>query len=102
MKFWLLFPLLTSTIGISAQSVSTLMGARANGMGYASACLIDEWGLLNNIAGIASIESPTAVFAYDLKPMLPGANRIASAVSWPVKFGVLGGGVFRFGDDFVQ
>ncbi|MBL7844845.1 MAG: hypothetical protein KF846_02065 [Cyclobacteriaceae bacterium] len=81
------------------QSVSTLMGARANGMGYASSSLFDEWGIFNNVAGMAKTDQPTAVFAYDLRPLLPGANRIATAISWPVEFGVFSGGVFRFGDD---
>ncbi len=100
MKYWLIpffVILLTSSLG--AQSVSTLMGARANGMGYSSSSLFDAWGLFNNVAGLAKTDHPTAVFAHDLRPLLPGANRTAAAFSWPVKFGVLGGGVFRFGDD---
>lgn len=75
------------------------MGARANGMGYASSTLFDAWGVFNNVAGLAKLDQPSAVFGYDHRPLLPGANRTAAAVSWPLKFGVLGGGVFRFGDD---
>ena len=37
---------------ISAQSVSTLIGARANALGYASSCIQDEWSLFNNVAGM--------------------------------------------------
>ncbi|MBX2945987.1 MAG: hypothetical protein KF725_09140 [Cyclobacteriaceae bacterium] len=82
-----------------SQSVSTLMGARANGMGYNSAALFDTWSLFNNVAGLTKTEHPTAAFSYDLRPLLPGANRTAATCTWPVKFGVIGGGVFRFGDD---
>jgi hypothetical protein len=82
-----------------AQSVSTLMGGRANGMGYASATLFDEWGMFNNIAGIAKIESTTASFAYDLHPSLVGANRTAALIAHPFKIGVVGVGAYRFGDN---
>lgn len=91
--------LMLFTHRLVAQSVSTLMGARANAMGYASASMFDAWGTFNNIAGLAKIDQPTAVFAHDLRPLLPGANRTAAAVSWPVNFGVFSSGVFRFGDD---
>jgi hypothetical protein len=81
------------------QSVSTLMGSRANAMGYASTALFDEWGIFNNIAGIAKIESITASFAYDLHPSLTGANRTAAVVALPVSIGVGGIGIYRFGDN---
>jgi hypothetical protein len=82
-----------------AQSVSTLMGARAQGMGYASSSLFDTWGVFNNIAGTAKLTQATVAFAYDLRTAIPGANRTALAVAVPMKLGVIGGGVFRFGDD---
>lgn len=81
------------------QSVSTLMGARVNGMGYASSALFDEWGIFNNIAGIAKIESTTAAFAYDLHPSLVGGNRTAALVAHPTSVGVIGIGAYRFGDN---
>jgi hypothetical protein len=81
-----------------AQSVSTLMGARAQGLGYATSVLTDSWGVFNNIAGIAALTHPTASFTYDLRNALPGADRTAAAIVWPIKAGVLGGGVFTFGD----
>lgn len=99
MKHVLLALLILITIRADAQSVSTLMGARANGMGYASASLFDAWGIFNNMAGIAQLDEPSAVFAYDLRPALPGGNRAAAGLAWPTKAGVVGGGVFRFGDD---
>jgi hypothetical protein len=81
------------------QSVYTLMGSRANGMGYSSSALFDEWGIFNNIAGIAKIESTTASFAYDLRPSLVGANRTAALILHPLTLGVVGIGAYRFGDD---
>lgn len=98
MKHVLLALLILFAIHAGAQSVSTLMGARANGMGYASAALFDSWGIFNNMAGIAKLEEPSAIFAYDLRPALPGGNRAAAGLVWPTKVGVIGGGVFRFGD----
>lgn len=75
------------------------MGARANGIGYTSSALFDTWGIFNNIAGIAKLENPTVAFAYDLHPSLPGANRTSAAFGLPIKIGVAGAGVYRFGDD---
>lgn len=94
----LLFLSLHSVIA-AAQSVTTLMGAKANGIGYATATLFDEWGIFNNTAGIAKIENLTAAFAYDIHPALPGANRTAAVVSIPISTGVIGTGVYRFGDN---
>src|SRR5450432_2670502 len=83
----------------AAQSVNTLMGGRAAGLAYASATLCDEWALLNNIGAMAKVNHPTAAFAYEVRPALPGANRIAAIYSTPTKIGVAGFGLFRFGDD---
>jgi hypothetical protein len=82
-----------------AQSVSTQIGARANGIGYASATLFDPWGIFNNMAGNAELKSSTVACAYDLRPSIPGANRMAATFSLPLKFGVIGTGAYRFGDD---
>ena len=84
--------------GIS-QSVSTLIGARGAGMGYASSTLRDEWSLFNNIGGLSKVNQPIAAFVYEVWPGLTGANRTAALFSTPLKFGVLGIGLFRFGDD---
>jgi hypothetical protein len=82
-----------------AQSVSTLMGSRSNGLGYASSCLDDEWSLFNNIGGLASVDKVTITSAYDWRPALPIGNRMAATFSVPTSIGVAGLGVFRFGDD---
>ncbi len=75
------------------------MGARAAGMGYASATMADEWSLFNNVGGLGKINRPNAAFAYEIRPALIGASRMAASVSSPTKIGTWGLGVFRFGDD---
>lgn len=81
------------------QSVSTLMGGRSAGLGNASATLIDEWALFNNTAGISKTKASTYGFAYALHPSLPGANRMAAIADIPIPIGVVGIGLFRFGDE---
>jgi len=84
---------------IDAQSVSTQINARANGIGYSSATLFDTWGIFNNIAGIAKQQSITAACSYDLRPSIPGANRMAAVFTMPLKIGATSLGAYRFGDD---
>jgi hypothetical protein len=82
-----------------SQSTSTLMGGRAAGVGYASSTLTDEWAMFNNVGGLAKVEKLNTAFSYDTRPKLPGSNRMAAALSMPIKTGVAGVGLFRFGDD---
>jgi len=81
------------------QSVSTLMGGKQAGLGYASSTLTDEWALLNNVGGLSKVEKLNAAFGYDTRPGLPGSNRMAASISMPVKIGAVGFSLFRFGDD---
>jgi hypothetical protein len=83
---------------LGAQSSSTLMGARACGMGYSSACSADEWSLFNNVAGLAEVKLPTVTFRYDAHPSFKNFNRTAAVFAFPFTFGVSGIGVYRFGD----
>jgi hypothetical protein len=98
MKLFRLLIVLAS-LTVQAQSVSTLMGARSNGIGYASAALADGFALLNNVAGMATLNQPGCVAAYNVAAALPGANRAAFAITAPVKTGVAGLSLFRFGDN---
>src|SRR5258708_13419948 len=75
------------------------MGARAMGMGFSSSTITDEWSLFNNIGGLGKVNEASANFAYEIRPTLTGANRLAASVLSPTKIGTLGLGVFRFGDD---
>lgn len=84
---------------LPAQSSSTLLGARAAGMGYASATMQDEWAIFNNVAGLANVDERIVATAYELRPALPGANRAGVLAAMPFSFGVTGLGVFRFGSE---
>jgi hypothetical protein len=95
----LLTAFLLAGIPGSAQSVSTLMGGRGAGLAYASSTLHDEWSLLNNVGGLAKVTQPNTSFSYEVRPGLTGANRMAAVVASPLKTGVAGFGLFRFGDD---
>lgn len=81
-----------------AQSVSTLIGARQAGMGYASSTSTDEWGLFNNVGGIGKINQQSVCFSYEAVPSLVGANRMAAVWNATTKWFNTGLGAFRFGD----
>lgn len=99
MRVYPLLLLLTCFSVASAQSVSTQIGARANGLGYSSAALFDTWGLFNNPASASKLEYATGGFTYDLHPIPSGANRTAAVMALPIPIGVLSAGAYRFGDD---
>ncbi|MBS1508065.1 MAG: hypothetical protein JSS79_15600 [Bacteroidetes bacterium] len=84
---------------VNAQSSSSLMGSRAAGLGYTSSTLSDEWSLFNNVGGLGKAKQTSATFAYEIKPALNGANRMAASAVTHVKAGTFGVGVFKFGDD---
>lgn len=92
-------PLICAASLLFGQRVSPLIGGRAMGLAYATAALEDEWAILNNPAGLASLHEIQSGFAYHKLPALPGANRIAGQFSIPAGSGAFGAGVFRFGDD---
>lgn len=76
-----------------------MLGARANGMGYASSTLFDAWSVFNNIAGTSKLKNTSVACTYDAHPALTGANRTAAAFIIPVKAGAISAGAFRFGDN---
>jgi hypothetical protein len=61
--------------------------------------LADEWSLLNNVGGLSKVKTITTAIAYEAKPNLLGANRMAAVVVLPTKIGAGGFGLFRFGDN---
>jgi len=75
------------------------MGAPAAGCAYASSCTRDEWALFNNVAGLADVKNTTAAFTYNAVPSFKLFNRMAAAVTLPVRFGVAGFGVYRLGNN---
>lgn len=82
-----------------AQSTSTLIGARAAGLGYSSSALTDEWSIFNNVAGLAKVATLRASFSLDAQPTFKHFNKAAALVAIPLRIGVAGLGIFRFGDD---
>jgi len=73
------------------------MGARGQAMGNATACLSDEWSMLNNVAGLAGIKNNVIAVCYDALPGVPAFSRTAVTAVHPgtISFGV---GMYRFGD----
>jgi hypothetical protein len=98
---FLIFSILSSIISLEleAQSQNTLIGASAMAIGNATSCVSDEWSLLNNTAGLASLKSHVAAFSYEAHPDFPVNNRMASTIILPFKYGVSGLGFYRFGDE---
>ena len=85
-----------------AQNSYPLIGARVNGVGYATTCISDQWSIFNNIAGLAGVSEIQAGASYDAMPGFPSFNRMAAAVVAPLPIGAVGMGVFRFGDDLYR
>lgn len=83
----------------SAQTASILMGGRSSGLAHASACLEDEWSLFNNVAGLADLKKTAASFTYDAQPGFASFNKMAGVFAMPIKPGIVGVGLFRFGDE---
>jgi len=83
----------------NAQSISTQMGARAAGMGYATSGISDEWSLFNNPGGIGKISDTNTAFAYEVQSQLKSAGRMAATFNKPFKWGTTSAGLFRFGDE---
>lgn len=75
-----------------------MIGARSIGLAYASATLADEWSLFNNVGGLGKVNKLSAAYAYEARPFLQGANRMAAVINAPFSFGTSSFGFFRFGD----
>jgi hypothetical protein len=81
------------------QNGQQLFGARAAGLGQATATLQDAWGIFNNPGGIATTTDLTGVFGYQLFERLDGLSTMGAGVVAPWKQANLGLAAFRFGDD---
>lgn len=75
------------------------LGARSWGMANASVTLADGWSLWNNAAGLATAKDRQCLFAYDLRFGMKGLQTMAVGYVQPLRTGVLGAGVSRFGDE---
>ncbi len=87
---------------LSGQSTQTLTGAKSQGLGYASACLFNEWAIFNNMGGLAKQEFATASITYTLNSFLPAGNTQAIAFSMPIKSSVVAIGAYSFGDQLYK
>ena len=74
------------------------MGARSQSLGYTSSCIKDEWALFNNVAGLSAVKNFATSVSYQAYPIFKSFNRMAAAISIPTRAGVIGAGVYRFGD----
>ena len=79
MKMFAIALLLFCSLPTDAQSVSTLVGARAAGMGYTSSVLVDETALFNNVGALAENKKPASFFTYEARPAL--LNNAVSSTS---------------------
>lgn len=73
------------------------LGARSAGMCRSSVALPGFWNILNNQAGLATLEKPTAGISYESKFSLSQLSNKTIAFAYPTNAGVLGADVNYFG-----
>lgn len=83
---------------VNAQLSQVPIGAKAMGMGAASATLQDSWAIFNNVAGMAESTHLAAGFAYNYPYGLQELSTAAAHVVVPNNYGIFGLGVANFGD----
>ncbi len=98
-------PLLSLIVGLLALAEAYAggdpfpVGGRSWGMANASATLADGWSLWNNAAGLAQVKDRQILFAYDLRYGMEGLQTMAVGYVRPLRKGVAGVSVSRFGDE---
>lgn len=103
MHYQLLYILVTGVVSVClsspclAQSSPLTAGARGQAMGNATACLSDEWSVMNNVAGLAGITSVSFGTSYDALPSMPAFGKAGFVFSVP---GIVASGLAlnHFGD----
>lgn len=83
----------------NSQSSSLRLGARSMGMANTSACLSDEWSILNNVGGLSGVKEFSTAVTYHAYPGFDAFDRMAAVVAMPTRIGVAGFSVYRFGSD---
>ncbi len=73
------------------------LGARNAGMCRSSVALTGFWNIMNNQAGVAELERPTAGISYESKFSLSQLSNKTAAFAYPTNFGVLGVNFNHFG-----
>ena len=83
-----------------AQNDNPPVGARAVGMGNASATVADVWSLTNNVAGIAELKDPEVGAYAENRFLMRGFTTVSAlGVFGFDKYGTAGLELYRFGDD---
>ncbi|OJJ15942.1 hypothetical protein BKI52_36450 [marine bacterium AO1-C] len=75
------------------------MGARAYGMANASVSIKDHWAIFNNVGGMAGVKQVSGQIAYHNRFGIANFQTFALGVVAPIKVGVVGLSVSRFGDN---
>jgi len=84
---------------IHAQTDTHTIGAHAWGAGNTSCTLVDVWAVGNNPAGIASLKTTAVGLSYQASPLMLGNfNTVSLALAQPLRKGVLGMQISKFGD----
>lgn len=98
-KFFILF--LFISFGLWGQINPELVGARALGMGNASVTVSDQWGVFNNIAGIAKTQYVSVFASYENRFGLAEFQTfsLGGVISISKKWGSFGISFSRFGDE---
>ncbi|MBX9851558.1 MAG: hypothetical protein K2X86_07340 [Cytophagaceae bacterium] len=78
---------------------NTINGGRSAALANASVTYNDEWALFNNIAGIGSLEHASVFISYSNLYNLPYFNKAGIGYVLPVKIGVAGLSIQRFGSN---
>ena len=84
---------------VSGQQSSVVIGSRSASLGNTSACVQDVWSVFSNPASIATLKETQVGFTYESLLQFAPFNRMAAAAIVPAKIGVIGAGVYKFGDD---
>jgi hypothetical protein len=82
-----------------AQTAEFVAGAQAAAMGNSALHNVNSWALYNNTANLAWLTESEASFAYHNRYQQPGFNTLVAAGAAPMKWGAMGAGVYRFGDN---
>jgi len=82
-----------------AQIENPAMGARAYGMANASVAIKDHWAIFNNVGGVAGVKQVTGQMAYHNQFGIANFQTFALGIVTPIKMGVIGLGVSKFGDN---
>ena len=86
----------------AAQIIPEFNGARAAGIGTASATISDVWAIQNNIGALAGLEAPTAAFGYNTRLNLQELTTFGALVGIPLLEGVVAASFTGFGTGAYQ